>query len=174
MFPGADCSSPSPKYRQRQRFSKVFDFCGKKIIIKIQWQAQEKGSEQASLELLLFRSGISLLAALSLSNSKGLGDSLPNEQSLPEVSTLRTIFLFSLFCEPLLCKFLIFIFVPLSAEVQVLSLRRRQSVLTLLYSLTSSEGRLGKEVEPLGLCGCSSRLGALRYIPVSSVFLSRN
>lgn len=110
--------------------------------------------EQASLELLLFPSGISLLAALSLLNSKGLGDSLPNEQSLPGVSTLRTIFLFSLFCEPLLCKFLIFIFVPLSAEVQVLSLRRKQSVLTfiiLAIYLTSSEGRLGKEVESLGL-----------------------
>lgn len=43
-------------------------------------------------------------------------------------STLLTIFLFSLFREPLLCKFLILIFVPLSAEVQVLGLRREQCI----------------------------------------------
>lgn len=109
----------------------------------------KKGSEETSLELLLFP--FRILFQLLYPSQEALGDSLPKEQSLPAVSTLPTIFLFSLLREPLLCKFLIFIFVPLSAEVQVLSLRKKQSILTLPYSLISSKGRMRKDTELFAL-----------------------
>lgn len=76
---------------------------------------------------MLFPFGVSCSITQS---SEDLGDSQPNEQSLPAISMLPTIFLLSLLREPLLCKFLVLIFVPLPTEVQVLSLRREESALT--------------------------------------------
>lgn len=145
---------PQGTGRQRQRFS-VITFLKKYI----QWQAEEKGWEQGSPELLLLPSGF---------HFQPLCPSQTQRAGVTPCQALRTIFLFSLFREPLLCKFLIFIFVPLSAEVKVLSLRRKQSILMFIISLSSSDGKPGKEVELLGLCSHSSKLRTLRYTPMSS------
>lgn len=90
--------------------------------------SQEKASQP---QIAALPTRASLVAAPSLPGSAAAGDSVPEEQSLSAASTLRTIFLLSLFCEPLLRELLVLIFVPLAAEVQVLGLRRERSTVTV-------------------------------------------